>query len=281
MIFRLLAFFILLSCSTSNSVKEKVLDDLKYRPSFQGLLSDTENSTLSMNCHGEPPFEKLSCRFNSAWIVARPSESTLRKWSNSDKKKMMAKFDEVFSSHEQLQRFKQAMEEEYKYLKENQKNEQASEMNVYKKEYSSAYDHFYQKTINCMKEKTNKIKKSCLLEYSLKLQRLQHDVCTMKTHESGYFYFNKTEPDKWVSTFEYCGTRTKRILMFTGKEKDWFKKYPGNADWTFSEESVEVSIDAQLKKECEDSPPVVRSLKYEPFAHHYATLKCDIIRFDK
>jgi hypothetical protein len=280
-IIRLLAFFILMSCSTSKTVQEKVLDDWKYRPNFQGLVSDSENSTNSMKCHGEPPFEKLSCRFNSAWIVGRPSETNLKKWSNSDKKKMMAKFDEIFASDEKLQRLKQALKEDATYLKEIQKTEQNSEMNVYKKRYTAANDSFVEKLNQCMDKNTKKNQKSCLLEFSLKLERLQKDVCTLKTHESGYFSFNKTEPNKWVSSFEYCATKTTRTLVFTGKEKDWLKKRPDNWDWTFLEESVEVSVDPELRKECADSPAVVRSLKYEPHAHKKAMLKCDIIRFDE
>jgi hypothetical protein len=281
MIFKFLPLFILVSCSTSKSVEEKFLDSWKYRPSFQGLVSDSENSTMSMNCRGEPPFNEMNCRFNTSWIEGRPGEKSLMKWSTTHKKEYMNKLDEIFSSAEKLKKFEQALKENEAYLKEMEDYYQKLKLNIYKKKYEKLYDKLAVGNYRCMDQKTKELKKTCLLEHSVKMMRLRNNTCSLKNHETGYYTFNKTESNKWVSTFEYCRTRTTRTLVFTGQEKDWDKKRPENWDWIFSEDSIEIAIDPKMKKMCEDLQPITQSKKYEFFTRNYALMKCDVIHFDQ
>ncbi len=281
MIFNFLPFFILLSCSTPKSVKEKFLDDWKYRPSFKGLVSDSENSTMSMNCRGEPPFDEMNCRFNTSWIEGRPSEKSLMRWSLTHKEEYMARLDEAFSSAEKLKQFEQVVKEDEASLKGSKENDHRSRLNLYKRKNLEEYENLIHGNLQCMGKKNNELKKACLLGFSIKMERLQNDVCKLKNHETGYYSFKKTESNKWVSTFEYCRSRTTRTLVFTGEEKDWEKKRPEKSDWIFSEESVEVAIDPEMKKMCEDSPPITQSKKYEFFTHNYALMKCAVIHFDQ
>jgi hypothetical protein len=51
-------------------------------------------------------------------------------------------------------------------------------------------------------------------------------------------------------------------LVFTGQEKDWDKKRPENRDWIFSEDSIEIAIDPELKEICKDSSGLVKKCVY-------------------
>lgn len=277
---KFLFFFVLLSCSTPRSDKETVQNDWSYRPSFKGLTSNSDNSKLSMNCLGDPPFDEIQCRFNMIWVVAPMSEESLSEWSLKTKKEYKAKLDKAFWSAEKLKKFEQQRKENETSLKEAEDYYQKSNLNIYKIAYDRLTGQLEREVHRCMDQKTKDSKKACLVEKMVRLDRLRYERCTIKDHESGYFAFKRTEPGKWVSIFELCRTRTTRTLVFTGEEKDWSKKIPENKDWIFLEESVGIAMDPRMKEMCKDSQPITNSSKYEFYAHSTALMKCDVIHFD-
>lgn len=280
MAIKFLFFLILLSCSTPRSPEEENLDAWSYRPSFKGLSSNSSNSKISMNCLGDPPFDEIQCRFNKIWIEAPMSEKSLSEWSLKTKKEYKAKLDKAFWNAEKLKRFEQQRKENETSLKEAEGYYQKSNLNIYKIEYERFFSKLESEVYRCMDQKTKELKKACLVEKAVRLDRLRFESCTIKDHESGYFTFKKTETGKWVSVVEFCRTKTTRTLVLTGEEKDWSKKIPENKDWIFLEESVEIALNPKMKEMCEDSPPITDSSKYEYYAHSTALMKCDVINFD-
>lgn len=282
---RVMSFLIfLVSCSSFLSGEKKELRNewLTYRPNFENLFSEKENSSLSMECKGEPPFNRMNCKFRTVW-VGRVSDmdETDQEFNRYYPKAIQNTINIILSDKEKASEARKRDTVTLTKLAQEKKEMNLSILSPEKRRYLQQKMDIANESVNCWKKKTKVLQNKCLIDSQMKKAQAERTTCSVRTHESGYFEFERKEGNKWVSVFDICNQRAVRTIAFTGKEIDWEKVPPTRQDWVFDVEVTAIPVADFMKEACKDEKEPEKSLShYHSRGGGVASFDCNYISFD-